>query len=296
MDLLRATSTFIRVVDTGSLSAAGRDLGLSQSAVSQQIAALEQHLAVRLIRRTTRQMTLTDAGADYYQRAQVIIEAVHEATEAASGHAASLSGPLRIHAPVGFGQSHIAEVAIAFQQHHPSVAIELILDDRIVDLTAEAVDVAVRFGTLSSPSLVVRRLGTLPRVLVASPAYLADHGNPEDVAALADHVQVRFNGAATGDIIPLIGPDGPVDVSVKTAFMTNNPVTLTKALVAGFGIGAAQLPLISAELQKGQLVRLMTEFEYTPLEVHAVYPSRRFIPAKVRAFVDFLQVSTKDAW
>ncbi len=172
MDLLRAMSTFIRVVDTGSLSAAGRDLGLSQSAVSQQIAALEQHLAVRLIRRTTRQMTLTDAGADYYQRAKMIIDAVHEATETAAGHAASLSGPLRIHAPV----------------------------------------------------------------------------------------------------------------------------TLTKALVAGFGIGAAQLPLISAELQTGQLVRLMTEFEYTPLDVHAVYPSRRFIPAKVRAFVDFLQVSTKDAW
>lgn len=296
MDIFRAMEVFIRVIDAGSLSAAGRDLGISQSAVSQQIAALEHHLAVPLIRRTTRLMALTDAGAEYYRMAQAIIEAVQEAGEKAAGHATTLGGPLRIHAPVGFGQSYIADVAIAFKQHHPNVVVDLILDDRFVNLTAEAVDIAIRFGKLESSSLIARRLGTLQRVLVASPSYLAAHGCPENASDMARHVQVRFNGAPGEDTIPLIGPEGPVAVSVETTFMANNAVALTKALTSGLGLGGAQLPLIQTELENGQLLRIMPSFQYAPLEVHAVYPSGRFIPSKVRAFVDFLTASLKGVW
>ncbi|QOL79745.1 LysR family transcriptional regulator [Pseudooceanicola spongiae] len=296
MDMLRAMASFVRVVDAGSLSAAGRDLGVSQSAISQQIAALEQLLKVRLIRRTTRQMALTDAGAEYYRKAQAILEAVQEAGEAAAGHAAALKGRLRIHAPVGFGQSYIADVAIAFQKSHPGVIVELILDDRFIDLTADAVDIAIRFGNLASSGLVVRRLGRMRRILVASPAYIAENGHPDDATMLTHHVQVRFNGAPERDAIPLIGPDGPLEVPVRTVFMANNAFALTKALVAGVGLGGAQLPLVQTELESGELVRLMPDFEYAPLDVHAVYPSGHFIPQKVSAFVLYLQQATKGVW
>lgn len=296
MDMLRVMTTFLRVAKAGSLTAAGRDLGLSQSAVSQQITALEQHLNVKLIQRTTRQLGLTEAGRDFYRRSQAIVDAVEEATEEASGHRAALKGPLRVHAPVGLGQTHIADVAIRFQQAHPGLIVELVLEDRFADLTVEEVDVAIRLGDLPSSSLVARRLGRLRRILVASPEYLAAHGCPETVEALRQHAQVRFNGAPTGDTVPLIGPDGPVDVPLRTAFKANNAHALTKALVAGLGIGGVQLPLVRDQLESGQLRRVLPEVEYAPLDVHAVYPSAGFIPAKVRAFVSFLQEQTQSLW
>lgn len=294
--MLRVMATFVRVANAGSLTAAGRDLGLSQSAVSQQIVALERHLNVRLIHRTTRQMTLTEAGLQYLHRAQGILDAVQEAAEAASGHVASLKGPLRIHAPVGLGQSHIADVAIGFQQRHPELEVDLALDDRFVDLTAQAVDVAIRLGDLVPSSHAARRIGRLRRIVVASPDYVALRGMPGDPDALRDHLQVRFNGAPTGDVLPLIGPDGPLPVHVRTVFRANNAHALTRALVAGLGLGGVQLPLVQAELERGQLIRVLPAYEYAPLDVHAVYPSAGFIPARVRAFVDFLKEETDGIW
>lgn len=296
MDLLRAMTVFVRVVETGSLSTAGRDLGVSQPAVSQQVSALERHLNLRLINRTTRQLTLTEAGADYYRKAQTIIEAVREAGETAAGLSSELMGNLRIHAPVGFGQTYVGDIAIGFQKIHPGVTVELILDDPFVDLTAKAVDVAIRFGNLVSSGLVARRLGTLRRIIVAAPHYIAANGSPETPDALSRHRQVQFNDAPDGHVMPLIGPSGPVMVPVTTIFRANNAFVLTKALAAGLGVGGAQLPLIQTELKEGSLVRVMKDFEYAPLEVHAIYPSARFVPAKVRAFVEHLEQSLKGVW
>lgn len=296
MDLFRAMTVFVRVVETGSLSAAGRDLGVSQPAVSQQVSALERHLNLRLINRTTRQLTLTEAGTDYYRKAQTIIEAVREAGETAAGLSSELMGNLRIHAPIGFGQTYVADIAIGFQQSHPGVNVELILDDTFVDLTARAVDVAIRFGNLVSSGLVARRLGTLRRIIVAAPHYIAAHGGLETPDALSRHRQVQFNDAPDGHVMPLIGPSGPVMVPVATIFRANNAFVLTKALAAGLGVGGAQLPLIQTELKERSLVRVMKDFEYAPLEVHAIYPSARFVPAKVRAFVDHLEHSLKGVW
>lgn len=296
MDLLRSMATFVRVAEAGSLSAAGRDLGLSQPAVSLQVSALERHLNLRLLNRTTRRLTLTEAGLLYYQKAQAILDAVHEAGESAAGLTANLAGHLRVHAPVGFGQKYIADVAIAFQQRHPDVVIDFSLDDKFVDLTAQSVDVAIRFGNLSSSNLIVRRLGTLRRILVASPAYIAANGHPETPDALSHHRQVQFSGASDGHLIPLIGPSGPVMVPVKPVFLANNAIALAKALKAGIGLGGAQLPQIGAELSEGTLVRVMKDYEYASLDVHAVYPSGKFIPTKVRAFVEFLEQALKDIW
>lgn len=294
MDVFKAMVTFVRVAEAGSLSAAARDMGLSQPAVSQQVSALERHLNVRLINRTTRQLTMTEAGALYRQKAKAVIAAMHEADESVAGGTADLTGHLRVHAPNGFGQSHVADIAIAFQKSNPSLTVELILDDHFADLTAQAVDVAIRFGTLVSSTLVARRLGTIHRIIVAAPSYIAVHGSPETPSDLAHHMQVQFNGAPDDHLMPLVGKSGHVMVPVKPVFTANNAFVLTKALKSGLGLGGAQLPLIGDELKSGRLVRVMKEFEYAPLDVHIVYPSGHFIPKKVKAFIAFLKQSMID--
>ncbi|MEO3386295.1 LysR family transcriptional regulator [Mesorhizobium sp. CAU 1741] len=289
MDLLAAMGTFVRVAELGSLSAAGRDLKLSQPAVSQKITALEQHLGVRLLNRTTRHVALTEAGRRYYSLVKPVLAAVDEATEMVAGADSPLRGHLRIQAPTGFGQMYLADIAIAFQLKHPGLTTELMLDDRFVDLTEQAVDLAVRFGTLQPSGIIARRLGTLRRILVAAPAYLAKHGTPETPEELSAHRQVRFSWAATDDVMPLAGPAGSRLVAVPTSFLANNTFVLTKALVAGLGLGGAQLPQIRAELATGKLVQIMPAYQYAPLDVHAVYPTSHFLPAKVRAFTDHLR-------
>jgi DNA-binding transcriptional LysR family regulator len=220
-----------------------------------------------------------------------VLAAVDEAAELVAGAGGGLSGHLRIQAPTGFGQMYLADIAIAFQAAHPEMTIELMLDDRYVDLTEQAVDVAIRFGTLRSSSLVARRLGTVRRILVASPAYLLQHGNPQNPDELAAHRQVRFSWTATDDHMPLVGPAGPLLVPVQTSFLANNTFVLTKALVAGRGLGGAQLPQIRTELAGGALVQIMPDYQYAPLEIHAVHPTSQFVPARVRAFVDHLKAA-----
>lgn len=291
MDVLGAMAMFVRVAELGTLSAAARDLNVSQPAVSQKVSALEHHLGVRLVNRTTRRLALTEAGQDYYPRAKAVLAAVDEAAERATGAHGQLTGRLRIQGPTGFGQMYLADIAIAFQVANPELTIELMLDDRYVDLTEQAVDLAIRFGTLQSSGLIARRLGTLRRILVASPAYLEQHGIPKMPEALSDHRQVRFSWATTDDTMPLIGPDGPLMVPVQTSFLANNTFVLTKALVAGCGLGGAQLPQIQAELAAGTLVQIMPDYQYAPLDVHAVYPTSQFVPAKVRAFIQHLRTA-----
>lgn len=294
MDVLAGMGVFVRVAELGSLSAAGRDLNLSQPAVSQKVTALEQHLGVRLINRTTRQLALTEAGLAYYARAKPVLAAVNEAAELVAGTGSQLTGHLRIQAPTGFGQMYVADIAVEFQQAHPGLTLELMLDDRYVDLTEQAVDLAIRFGNLRSSGLVAQRLGTLQRILVASPGYLAQHGTPDTPEALSNHRQVRFSWAAPDDTMPLVGPKGSLLVQVQTSFFANNTFVLTKALVAGLGLGGAQLPQINAELAAGKLLRIMPNYHYAPLDVHAVYPTAHYVPAKVRAFLNHLRTGVSN--
>lgn len=293
MDVLSAMTVFVRVAELGSLSAAARDLKTSQPAVSQRLTTLERHLGVRLANRSTRQLALTEAGQTYYRRAKAVLAAVDEAAEAAGQQSQPLSGQLRIQAPTGFGQMYLADIAIAFQQIHPGVTIELMLDDRYVDLIENGVDIAIRFGTLQSSNLVAQRLGRLERILVAAPAYLAQYGNPQTPQLLSTHRQVRFSWAATDDHMPLVGPSGPVLVPVQTSFLANNTFVLTKALLAGRGLGGAQLPQIRAELASGGLVRIMPDFQYAPLQVHAVHAISSFVPGKVRAFIEHVKTAMR---
>ncbi|HEV7778349.1 MAG TPA: LysR family transcriptional regulator [Luteibacter sp.] len=287
MDRFSAMTTFVRVAELGSLSAAARDLGLSQPAVSQQVAALEKRLGVRLVQRTTRRLALTDAGEAYYTRAKQILATVDEAEEAVA-IAETFSGNVRIQAPSGFGQKLLAPLVIAFGQKHPALRVELLLDDRVADMVGEGVDVAIRLGTLPASGLVARKLGVLRRILVASPGYIAIHGSPETPEELARHAHVRYSWLTGGDELSLLGPDGPRSVRVTTRFLANNAFVLIDAIAAGIGIGGTQLPLVREQLENGSLVQVMHLYAYPPMDVHAVYPGAGFIPAKARALVNFL--------
>ncbi|SDP17219.1 LysR family transcriptional regulator [Phyllobacterium sp. OV277] len=291
MDRFTAMKTFMRVAELGSLSAAARELGLTQPAVSQQVAALERHLKMRLLHRSTRQLALTESGETYYQRARHILQTVEEAEEEVAGLATAIRGNLRVHAPVGFGQMHLAPVLIDFQRQHPDLTVELILDDRFADLVAEGVDVAIRFGALASSGLVARKLATFERILVASPDYVARYGNPSTPEELSEHPHVRFIWSPQGEAVPLIGPEGAITVPVKSSFLANNAFVLNQALCAGVGIGGAQVPLIRQFLDEGSLVRVLPAYGYAPMDVHVVYASATFLPRKVRAFVDHLAAS-----
>ncbi|PSH70762.1 LysR family transcriptional regulator [Phyllobacterium brassicacearum] len=289
MDRFAAMNTFVRVAELGTLSAAARELGLTQPAVSQQIAALERHLDVRLFHRSTRKLALTEGGETYYQHALHILRAVGEAEESAGELSSALRGNLRLHGPVGFGQTHLSPIVIEFQRLHPELIIELVLDDRVADLIAEGVDVAIRFGELKSSELIARKLATFERILVASPDYIAEHGNPRTPQDLATHRHVRFIWSPQGEAIPLIGPRGHVAAPVRSTFLANNAFVLNDALCAGLGIGGAQAPLVQALLDEGNLVRVLPEYSYAPMDIHVVYPTTRFLPRKVRVFVDHLE-------
>jgi DNA-binding transcriptional LysR family regulator len=288
MDRFGAMKTFVRVAELGTLSAAARELGLTQPAVSQQVAALERHLDVRLFHRSTRQLALTEGGETYYQHARQILQAVDEAEESTGELSTALRGNLRVHGPVGFGQMHLSPIIIEFQRLHPDLTIEFFLDDRFADLIAEGVDVAIRFGDLKSSDLIARKLATFERILVASPDYIAAHGNPHTPEDLLRHRYIRFSWSSQGESIPLIGPGGALVAPIHSTFLANNAFVLNEALCAGLGIGGAQVPLVQSLLDSDKLVRILPDYAYAPMDVHVVYATARFMPRKVRAFIDHL--------
>lgn len=288
-DRYGAFSTFVRIVEMGSISGAARDLGLSQSAVSQALKTLETRLGARLIDRDTRGMALTEIGRAFYAKAKVALEAMAEAEGAAAETVGRLSGRLKVHGPVAFGETYLAGMLIAFQAEHPNLEVELTLDDRFIDVATSGLDVAIRLGGIVSEHLVVRKLGMVARKLVAAPAYLAQAGTPRTPQDLIDHPYVKFSLIATGETVPLVRNGERVDAPIRPAFISNMANVLVDALVAGRGIGAAQVMKIHTHLASGALVEVLPDWTYEPMPIHAVYPSSRFIPARVRAFVSFVE-------
>ncbi|WP_285404788.1 LysR family transcriptional regulator [Luteibacter sp. ME-Dv--P-043b] len=294
MDRLLAMQVFVRVAERGSFSAAARAMGISQPSASQQVAALEAELGARLIHRTTRRLTLTDAGSRYLEQATVVLDALAAADAAVKDDPKQLHGRLRIQAPSGIGQQLVAPLLMAFQAEHPDVRVELALDDRIADVVAEGVDLAIRLGPLPPNGLVARHIGQVERALVASPDYLARHGTPRTPDQLRLHPHIRFSGSVDHPLM-LTGPDGPVTLAVSPGFVANNSFVLIAALVAGRGIGGVQLPLVRDELACGTLVRVLDGFAYPPLDMHLVLPTRRHVPSIVRAFMTRVEAAADAA-
>jgi DNA-binding transcriptional LysR family regulator len=289
MDRLTALTSFVRICELGSFSAAAQDFGLSQPSISQQIRGLEAHLGVRLFNRTTRHVTLTDAGANYLERARDILERLEEADRMVSSLDQAMSGRLAISAPVGLGSTLLASFFMEFKQTYPDLVLDISLSDSFVDVVAERFDVAIRLGTISDERLIVRRLGTVERCLAAAPEYLGRKGKPHHPSELTEHEYIIHSQQVAGGTLPLTGPKGErVDVPVRPTFHTDNALLMREALVAGLGIGLMHRKLFDPLLADQRLEYVLPEWRYAPHQVHAVYPSNRYIPLKVRRFVDGL--------
>jgi DNA-binding transcriptional LysR family regulator len=289
-DRITGLQVFVRVAALGSLSAAARSLGMSQTMATKHVAAIEKRLGVRLLHRTTRRLTLTEAGQRYRDAAERMLSDLEEAEAAVAADRLEARGTLRVNIPVSFGVREIAPLLPAFARAYPAVTVELGLNDRMVDLIEEGWDMAVRIGSLADSSLNARKLAPCRMALCAAPSYLAENGTPKTVEELKRHNCLGYTLSRS------VGPDrwdfgagGEVKVLIGGNLRANSGDALVAAAIAGQGIVYQPTFLVSSEIHAGQLVSL--QLDHPPFDapgVFALHPSGRQPPAKVRAFIDFL--------
>lgn len=287
-DSLGEMSVFSRVVATGSLSAAARELGLSPAVISRRLAALEGRLGVRLLNRTTRSLHLTDEGATYYETCVRLLAEIDEADAAVSAGRAEPQGALKVAVPASFGHRHIAPLVPKFAALYPKVQLALSLSDRTVNLVEEGFDLAVRIADLADSSLAARKLAPNRRVICASPEYLRRHGTPRTPEDLVEHNCLTSSDfSMTWDYR---SPDGePGSVRVSGRYACDNWEVLREWAVAGLGVALKSTWDVRVHLEDGSLVPLFPGYTFdTGVAIWAVYPHRRFLPAKTRAFIEFL--------
>ncbi|WP_455874776.1 LysR family transcriptional regulator [Rhizobium yanglingense] len=277
---------FAKVVSTGSMSLAGRVLGFSPAVVSKRIKRLEDRLGTRLLQRTTRQISLTEAGKGFYDRVLGILAGLEEAEYYISGRSALMHGTLKISAPTSFGRMHIAPHLKAFMDAHPELAINLVLTDELSDIIGGGFDLAIRIAELTDSSLVARRLAPVRRLLCAAPSYLDMHGMPQNIDDLKNH---RCLPAHNNELWRLEGPGGAMSLRPEGMLVTNSSEVIRETVIAGLGIALRSTWDIGDELKSGNLVQVLPAYEGSRnVALSAVYPSRQFLPAKVRLFIDYL--------
>jgi DNA-binding transcriptional LysR family regulator len=286
------------VVKHANYAKAADELGLSPSGVSRIVTRLEERLGVRLVQRTTRKLALTEAGAAFHARTSQILVDLADAEAEVQQTLLRAKGTLRLSASLVFGRIYIAPLVDKLLELYPELSIEILLSNRFVDLIEEGLDLAIRIGALADSRLIARRLCTNRRVLVASPAYLARRGVPKKVDDLRDHECVIFTSFAKPKEWKLIGPDGPFTVNVSGRIATNNIDVLNEAAQQGLGITVGATMAVGRALLSGELVRVLSDYEFEPTAVFAVYPSARQLSTKVRATVDFLasQIEDPPSW
>jgi len=299
MDISNLMQVFVRTVDQGSFSAAARTLGLSPSAVSRQIGGLEDHLGVRLLNRTSRHVTLTEEGKAFYGRCARIAAEIDEVQELVSGMSQKVQGTLRVTATVAFAKSRLLPLFPEFLKRYPDLTLHLELSDRPVDLVAEGIDVAIRFTEqVDDDSVVARRLAPNRRVVVAAPAYLNRHGTPDTPEDLLAHNCLRLYSVPRWNDWEFEEDGRTRTLEVRGNFEANSADAVYHAALAGLGIARLSLYLVCDDLRAGRLVRLLPEYTHDKADLIAVFPHRRNLSPKVRAFVDFLveQLGEVPAW
>lgn len=288
MDRLGELALFLAIADTGSLVAAAKRTRRSPPAMTRVLGDLEARFGVRLAERTTRRLALTDAGLRLAEHARRLIADFDDAMRDVAGEGAAPRGRLRISAPLTFGRLHLMPVVSAFLDAYPMISTELSLEDRPVDLIEEGVDLAVRIAHLDSSSLMARRIGSVRRVVVASPHYLERCIPPADPHDLSAHEIVLFANQANGPEWRFTSPDGVAfQVRVNARFQVNRSDAAIAAARDGKGIVQVLSYQVAADLARGTLVRLLREFEQPPIPVHVVFPTARLMAPRVRAFLDF---------
>lgn len=287
MDRLHAMSLLLAAVEGGSLSAAARRLKTPLPTVSRKVAALEAHLGTRLLVRSTRRLAPTDAGRAYLDACRRILDDVAEAERAASGEFSAPKGELIVTAPVGFGRLHVLPVAIAFLKAYPDIDLQLALSDRVVSLTDDPIDLAVRIGELPDSALLATRVGEVRRIVCAAPAYLAQRGVPRTPDDLAAHDCISFEGLASGAAWTFPKGKGSQSVGIRSRLVVNSAEAAIEAAAAGIGITRVLSYQAAAALHAGKLREVLADSAPAPAPVHLLHASGRRPPAKLRAFLDF---------
>lgn len=288
MDRALEMQVFCTVVDKGSFTAAVDALGMSKAAVSRHVGALEERLGARLLQRTTRRLSLTEAGRLFYQQAREILALLDVAEGSVLSGSQEPSGTLRVNVPVSFGVQHLAPLWAGFMAAHPKVELDIVLNDRVVDLVDEGYDMAVRIARLESSSLIGRRLASTRLRLCAAPEYLAAHPPILAPADLIAHQVVAYSNFASGNEWRFDGPDGPVSVQTRAAVRCNNGDSCRAIALSGGGVILQPSFMLHEDLRRGTLVEILPQYRSQELGVYAVYPSRKHLAAKVRALVDYL--------
>lgn len=289
MDRLAAIEIFVRVIDTGSFSAAARYQGVGQPAVSKAVAQLEDWLGVRLLLRSTRSLAPTEAGRNFYDHAKRTVEEADEAVRAARGAAVGLSGRLRVSAPVCFARLHVIPKLPDFLASHPQLDLDLRLDERNVDLVDEGIDVALRMGDLPDSSMLVRRIGQARRLVIATPAYLERHGTPASPDDLQGHQLVIYTHDGVGEACTFRRG------AVETTMVPRGRISITAsegvraAVLADIGLTVASEWSFTPELASGTVVPVMVDWVLAPIALSAVFPTGRLVSAKARAFIAFVE-------
>ena len=291
MDRLHAMAAFVRVVETGSFSAAARHLGVGQPAISKAVAQLEGRLHVRLLMRSTHGLTPTDAGLRFYERAKAAIHEADEAELEARGAGAGLTGRLRVSAATTFARLLVVPRLPEFLARHPELEIDIVLDDRLVDLVSEGVDVSLRMGRLSESAAVARRLSRGRRSVIATPAYLARSGVPATPADLATHEAVIYSQLESTWTFRRDRTDA--SVSIRGRVRVSAAEGLRAAVLADMGLTISSDWMFAPELQSGAVVRVLQDWALPPVDLWAVFPTGRLASAKARAFADFVEAAIR---
>ena len=287
MDRFQAMSTFIRVVETGSFSAAARQIGVGQPAISKSIAQLEERLSVRLLVRSTNGLAPTDAGLRFYERAKTAVQEAEEAELVARGAGKGLFGQLRVCAATTFARLLVIPRLPEFLTAHPELDVELILDDRVIDLVSEGIDVAFRMGDLANSSAVARRLASGRRSVIATPDYIQRQGRPNTPSELVHHQAIVYSQLGNSWTFSKGGTEASVVVEGRVSL--NAAEGIRAAVLAGIGLTVASDWMFAPELDDGSVIRVLENWELPAIDLWAVYPTGRLATAKARAFTDFVQ-------
>ena len=289
MDRLTALNVFRHAVELGSFAAASRHLGLSPAAISKNISELEAHLAVRLLNRTTRRMSLTEAGALYYDRVVQVLDDLEDADGALGPMQQVPKGLLRVSAPMTLTLARLSSAMPAFLSRYPEISLDLRMDDRRVNIVEDGFDIAIRASNkLEDSSLVARKLMSMPHVVCAAPSYLDRHGTPLSPGDLKDHTCIQFTLSGHADEWTFSKADASASVPIDGRYKATSSLAVRDALVAGFGLSLIPRLYVAEDIAQGRLRTVLDDWSPVETSVYAVYPSRRHVVAKVRAFLDFL--------
>jgi len=289
MDQLVAMRTFVRVVQTGNFSAAAREQNSSQANVSKRVSGLESLLGVKLLTRTSREISLTEVGSEYYEKCLAILAELDEADAAVRSETASPKGTLKVAAPIAIARLILAPLMKSFIAKYPEIKVDIAASDAHVDLIAQGIDIAIRAKKLEDSSLIARHLLDNPMLLVAAPEYLKNYGTPSTPEELQHHNCIVYSLLSSINVWHFTKDGKEISVPVKGSFQSNNGDTNLEVALSGLGITQLPIWMVDSYLRSGQLVQILTDYKGMSIPLNAIYPQNRYVPLKVRCFIDFLK-------